>query len=211
MVLPTSFIFDASHAYITSPRIYTPEMVLVRQRIAETTIRTVALAHIAENHYTAFVYHLGSPYIEYGDSMHGSPPSDILTILQWIFEGTSSVPITKIVNGTISKQGLGNGEGSCGIACYNYIELATNARPGLRPWTGAEASLFRDAALEDFIRIHHLAHQAGSIMAHVNLFMSNSSSTSNEVGVPTSATVLIGYNDYNMYNAKVCFEKTSSE
>ncbi|KAF8876526.1 hypothetical protein CPB84DRAFT_1817682 [Gymnopilus junonius] len=86
------------------------------------------------DHFMAFIYRFGSATIEYGDSMHNCPPSYLLPILKWIFEDMAQPPIKEIRAGIIAWQGVGNGEGSCGIAAYNFIELAAQTQKGLKLW-----------------------------------------------------------------------------
>ena len=118
------------------------------------------MSRVHENHFSAFIYRQGSSVIEYGDSMHHPPPHHILPILQWVFSGVIQHEIKHIRSGVISKQGVGSGAGSCGLAALNFIQLAAETPKQLQPWTSPEARVFRDVALECLLNFHHLATQS---------------------------------------------------
>ncbi|KIJ97609.1 hypothetical protein K443DRAFT_133774 [Laccaria amethystina LaAM-08-1] len=154
------------------------------------------MGRVHESHFTAFIYRRGSSVIDYGDSMHNSPPLHILPILQWVFSGVVQHEIKHIRSGIISKQGVGNGAGSCGLAALNFIQLAAETPKGLRPWTGSEARLFRDVALECLLSFHHLATRSdGTFMDWTTNFFEDEA-ISGSPGIDSMAT---GYNDYNLY------------
>ena len=118
------------------------------------------MSRVHENHFSAFIYWQGFSVIEYGDSMHHPPPHHILPILQWVFSGVIQHEIKHIRSGVISKQGVGSGAGSCGLAALNFIQLAAETPKRLQPWTSPEARVFRDVALECLLNFHHLATQS---------------------------------------------------
>ncbi|EDR01208.1 uncharacterized protein LACBIDRAFT_312303 [Laccaria bicolor S238N-H82] len=154
------------------------------------------MGQVHENHFTAFIYRQGSSVIEYGDSMHHAPPLHILSILQWVFSGVIQHEIKHIRCGVISKQGVSNGTGSCGLAALNFIQLAAGTPKGLRRWTGSKSRLFRDAALECLLIFHHLATQSdGTFMDWTSKFFEGEA-ISGSPGIDSMAT---GYNDYKLY------------
>ncbi|KAF9522672.1 hypothetical protein CPB83DRAFT_741876, partial [Crepidotus variabilis] len=177
---------------------FTTEINNVRRRITESSVEMVAMACHTDSHFTAFVYHLGHTNVEYGDSLHGSPPFDILPILQWIFGGLAAQLITGIVNGVIRRQGLGSGEGSCGVACHNFIERAVNARPGLNPWSGDRARIFRDAALEDLLQVNHIASLKEEEF-HEWVVAALSQVERADEAEEQSLSIAVGFRDFNMY------------
>ncbi|KAF8952818.1 hypothetical protein BDZ97DRAFT_1630019, partial [Flammula alnicola] len=154
------------------------------------------MGRVDEDHFTAFIYRRGSSIIDYGDSMHKSPARHILPILQWVFLDIAHPSITAIKHGTIAKQSIGRGGGSCGIAAYNFIELAAKTRKRLRPWSGSEAQLFRDAALEDLIRFHYLATQSDGTFSDWTTKVLDDDMTS---GVSADLSIATGYTDFNMF------------
>lgn len=199
ILLPTSFLTDACTAYEASPAVYTQEILAIRRRIASTSVKVVAMGRVHENHFTAFIYRRGSSVIEYGDSMHHSPPHHILPILQWVFLGIFQPEIKNIKSGVISKQGVGSGEGSCGLAALNFIQLAAETPKGLQPWTGSEARLYRDVALEGLLSFHHLATQSEGTFTDwtTKIFTDDEISENSRMMVDNSMAT--GYSDYNLY------------
>ncbi|KAF8890541.1 hypothetical protein CPB84DRAFT_1816349 [Gymnopilus junonius] len=144
------------------------------------------------DHFTAFIYQFGSATIEYGDSTHNHPPSYLLLILKWIFEDVAQPPIKEIRAGIIAWQGVGNSEGSCGIAAYNFIELAAQTWKGLKLWIGSFSHTFHDATLEDLLQMHHLAHEVGGTFSNWTVCsLPQMSRIENAMAT--------GYNDFNMY------------
>ena len=189
ILLPTSFLADAVVAYGSEPRLYTPEIAAVRHRLSSGSGLQVAMGFVTNNHFVAFVDTRGSPTIIYGDSMHNPPPAYMLPIFQWVFADIS------ITQSTI--QGLGIGEGSCGIAAYNFMERAVTTRQGLKTWTGQHSRTFRNVALEDLVRMHHLAHEQGGTFGDWAICKVQPGSTA-------VSTIATGYNDFNMYAPTVC-------
>jgi len=157
LLLPTSFLTDACHAYSLFPRAYTPQILAFRHRVSNISVQSAAFSLVTDNHFTAYIFQRNSSTIKYGDSMHQTPPSYMLPILQWIFEGLFNV--TSIVPGAIGMQGPGNGEGSCGVAAYNFIQTSTGIERNMRKWSGNQAALFQKAALEDLLRYHQIANE----------------------------------------------------
>ncbi|KAF5383675.1 hypothetical protein D9615_003671 [Tricholomella constricta] len=196
LLLPTSFLTDAIHAHNTDSPLYTPEIRALRHRVSTTEVRVIAMSSVTDNHFTAFVYRSGSPIIDYGDSLHHSPPLDVLTVIQWILAGVCQPPITDIKAGVIARQGPGNGNGSCGIAAHNFIEIAAETCIGLRAWNGSQAQTFRDAALEDLVRFHHIALQCNGNF----LSWTTKISRDYDMSLPsTHVSSVSGYNDFNVY------------
>ncbi|KDR79617.1 hypothetical protein GALMADRAFT_63339 [Galerina marginata CBS 339.88] len=158
------------------------------------------MGQVHESHFTAFIYRQGSSVIEYGDSMHHPPPKHILPMLQWAFSGVVQHEIKQIRSGVISKQGAGSGAGSCGLAALNFIQLAADAPKGLRPWTGPDARLFRDVALECLLNFHHLATQSEGTFADWTTRVFGDEETS---GMMIDDSMATGYSDYNLYKPLV--------
>lgn len=195
--LPTSFLTDALVAYEAHTPAYTAEILALRGRLSSTDVHLVSMSLIQDNHITAFLYRIGSATIEHGDSMHNPPSSRILSVIQWVFKDLVQPAIKDIKPGVIARQGVGNGQGSCGIAARNFIDLAAQTHKGLRPWIGFESQAFRDAALEDLLRMHHFASQSGDTFFDWTVRVSDETSTSGNM-------IATGYNDFNMYSPLVC-------
>jgi hypothetical protein len=204
LFLPTSFLTDARTAYESSPTVYTQEILAIRRRIAATSVQVIAMGHVHDNHFSAFIYRQGYSVIEYGDSMHHPPPPHILPILQWVFSGVIQHEIKNIRNGVISKQGVGSGAGSCGLAALNFIQLATGTPKGMKPWTGLDARHFRDTALECLLNFHHLATQSEGTFTDWTTKIFGDDEISGSSGTVTMVEnlnylIATGYNDYNLY------------
>ena len=205
ILLPTSFLTDACTAYEASAgeaAEYTQEILAFRRRVASTSVQIIAMSQVHENHFTAFIYRQGSSVIEYGDSMHHPPPHHILPILQWVFSGVIQHKIKNIRNGVISKQGLGSGAGSCGLAALNFIQLATETPKGLKPWTGPDSRLFHDVALEHLLIFHHLAMQSEGTFTDWTTKVLGDDKMSGSSGTMVdnlNHSMATSYNDYNLY------------
>jgi hypothetical protein len=201
IILPTSFLTDARTAYEASPPVYTQEILAIRRRIASTSVRVIAMGQVHKNHFSSFIYRQGSSAIEYGDSLHNPPPHHILPILQWVFLGVIQHEIKHIRSGIISKQGIGSGAGSCGLAALNFIQLAVETPKGLKTWTGPESRLFRDVALECLLNFHHLAAQSEGTFTDwtTKIFEDEEISVSSEMMIDNLPMLATGYSDYNLY------------
>jgi hypothetical protein len=117
LFLPTTFLADARRHYQGQPQQYTAEINDLRQRLLLTTVRSIYITSVLDDHYIAYVYHIGSTTVDHGDSLHQPPADDILGIISWVISGLGNPPIEIISSGTISRQGgFNGGEGSCGIA-----------------------------------------------------------------------------------------------
>ncbi|KAF8959343.1 hypothetical protein BDZ97DRAFT_1615465, partial [Flammula alnicola] len=183
--------------------IYTAEIIALRERVQKTTLRIIAMSLVMDDHFTAFIYRPGSDYIEYGDSMHQPPPSNILPLIQWVFSGICQPPISRIKHGFIAKQGPGSGEGSCGIIAHNFIEIAVGSHPeGVRRWNGSKSQLFRDAALQDLILYHYTATQTAGKFSSWTSDILDSSNTSMD-GMEVNVSIGLGYNDFNNFGLLV--------
>ena len=200
--LPTSFLTDACTAYEANPTVYTQEILDIHRRIASTSVQVIAMGQVHENHFSAFIYRQGSTVIEYGNSMHHPPPHHILPILQWVFSSVIQHKIKNIRNGVISKQGLGSGAGSCGLAALNFIQLATETPKGLKPWTGPDSRLFHDVTLEHLLIFHHLAMQSEGTFTDWTTKVLGDDEMSGSSGTMVdnlNHSMATGYNDYNLY------------
>lgn len=81
IILPMCFLADASQVYETPDTEYTPKIAAFRRHIAKTLVKTVAFGSVGDNYFTVYVYHMESPNIYYGDSLHHSPTPTMLSIL----------------------------------------------------------------------------------------------------------------------------------
>jgi hypothetical protein len=123
LVLPTSFLSDARRHYQSQLQQYTTEILDLQQRLLLTTVQSISITSVFDNHYTAYVYHVRSTIIDHGDSLHQPPADDILDIISWVIIGLGHPPVETISSGTILKQGgFNGGDGSCGVAALNFIE-----------------------------------------------------------------------------------------
>jgi hypothetical protein len=195
LFLPTSFLADARRYYQSKPQQYTTEILDLRQRLLLSIVQSISITSILNNHYTTYVYHVGSTIIDHGDSLHQLPADDILDIISWVFAGLGHPPVDTIRSGTISKQGgFNGGDGSCGVVALNFIECYANTV--LRQWQGADSHLFRDVALQNLIRYHDSAAQMENFPAVVRNAVAHI--------FPVQAAAAIsslpsGYIDFNMY------------
>jgi hypothetical protein len=153
LFLPTSFLADARRHHQSQPQQYTTEIINLRQGLLLTAVRSISITSVVDNHYTAYVYRVGSTIVDHGDSLHQPPADDILDIISWVIAGLGHPVVDTINCGTISKQGgFNGGDGSCGIAALNFIECY--ADNNLCQWQGSDSHLFRDVALQNLIRYH---------------------------------------------------------
>jgi len=193
--LPTSFLSNACRHYKSQPQKYTTEMLDLRQCLLLTTIWSIFITSIFDDHYTAYVYHVGSTIVNHGDSLHQPPAKDILGIISWIIAGLGHPPIEAIDSGTISKQGgFNGGDGSCRVAALNFIECY--ADNNLRRWEGLDLHIFRELALQNLIHYHDGA-QMGSFLEVVQNTVTCISSS--QTAAATSFDLASGYIDFNMY------------
>ena len=74
LFLPTPFLSDAQRHYHRQPQQYTTEINDLRQRLLFTTVKSIYITSIFDDHYyTAYVYNIGSTTIDHGDSLHQPP------------------------------------------------------------------------------------------------------------------------------------------
>lgn len=193
LFLPTSFLADARRHYQGQSQQYTTEILDLRQRLLLTTVKSICITSVFDDHYTAYVYHVGSTIVDHGDSLHQPPADDVLGIISWVITGLGHPPVETIGVGTISRQGgLNGGEGSCGIAALNFIECYSDN--GLRQWEGLNSHLFRDVALQNLI-LYHGGAQVVDFFTVVRNIVTNVSPLQT-AAIPSLAS---GYIDFNMY------------
>jgi len=198
LFLPTSFLTDSRRHYQSQPQQYTTEIVDLRQRLLLTAVQSIFITSVFDNHYTAYVYHVGSTIVDHGDSLHQPPADDILAIISWVIAGLGHPPVDTISCGTISRQGgFNGGDGSCGIAALNFIE--SYADNNLCQWQGSDSHLFRDMALQNLIRYHDGA-QMESFPVLVRNTLAHISPTQSAATISQLAS---GYIDFNMYSPLV--------
>lgn len=212
IILPTTFLINArtvyQHATATShPPKYTAEIAALRRRIKLFTPKIISMGLVANDHFTAIVYCPGSDVVTYADSLGNPPSSDILPVLQWIFDDILTPRIHSIQNGLVEIQGAGSG--SCGIIAHNFIEVkiqkahteSLKTTPELRlvkPWTAAQSQSFRDAVLQDFILYHHVAVHTNNLSECTSPYMGMNLSESGVEGLDVNASLgLLSYNDFN--------------
>jgi len=198
LFLPTSFLSDAWRHYRGQQRQYTTEILDLWQRLLLTTVRSISITSIFDNHYTAYVYHVGSTVVDHGDSLHQPPADDILDIISWVITGLGYPPIDTISTGIISQQGgFNGGEGSCGIAALNFIECYADTK--LHWWEGSNSHLFRDMALQNLICYHNSAQVENfRRLTTVRNLVVNISLPQLALAISESP-LASGYIDFNMY------------
>jgi hypothetical protein len=196
LFLPTTFLADARRYYHHHPQQYTPEILDLRQRLLLTTVQSISFTSVFNDHYTAYIYLVGSTSVDHGDSLQQPPADDILGIISWVIAGLGHPPVEIINVGTISKQGgVNGGEGSCGIAAFNFIERYSDNN--IRQWEGSKSYLFRDMALENLIRYHDGAEMENFLMVVRNIVRNVT-----QCGTPAPVSksgLASGYIDFNMY------------
>ncbi|KAF8805824.1 hypothetical protein BYT27DRAFT_7103590, partial [Phlegmacium glaucopus] len=189
LFLPTSFLSDARRHYQSQPQQYTTEILDLRECLLLTAIQSISITSVFNNHYTAYVYHVGSTIIDHGDSLHQPPANDILDIISWVITGLGYPHVDTISSGTISKQGgFNGGDGSCGVAALNFIECYADEK--LCQW-----QLFWDMALQNLICYHNGA-QMENFLAVVWKPVTHISPSQTATVISPLAS---GYIDFNMY------------
>jgi hypothetical protein len=151
LYLPTLTFNDARRLYNSHPRVYGPNLTAFCCLLRQEAINTVGLDVWHNNHYHAFIYHSTDGVLIHGDSQHGSPPSDVLPIVNWILDGLSYLRPTRIYDGEIGLQSHG-GIGSCAVAAHNFIECRVDE--AVPQWEPNYLGGFRDKALMDLIIYH---------------------------------------------------------
>ena len=189
LFLPTTFILDSCHLFQQQPRIYSPEIQAIRTRLCSTSFESLGFISWSNNHYSAyFLKKTGK--LEYGNSL-GLPPSETV-VNAWALSNVIDIdnPPTPIA---VALQGAGGGEGSCGIAAFNFIECQANL--SVRQWT---SDVFRDQMLWDLIVYHHIAE---------NTQMTSSLSHWSVRCIPelerNHLDTFCGYNDFNIFRPTV--------
>ena len=66
LFLPTSFLADARRYYQSKPQQYTMGILDLRQRLLLSIIQSISITSVLDNHYTAYVYHVGSTITDHG-------------------------------------------------------------------------------------------------------------------------------------------------
>jgi hypothetical protein len=194
LFLPTSFLSDARRLYAAIPRQYSTEITNLRHRLQVTSVQSIAITSVINDHFTVYVYHVGTMNLDHGDSMHQPPSDDILQIFSWIFSGLVNPPVNRILPGSISRQGGSDGgDGSCGIAVLNFIQ--GHADGTHVPWQGSQSQLFRDNALQNVILFHHIAGLSPTRTFHS--WVQDACTLSSDYGINPS--LASGYTDFNMY------------
>ncbi|KAK0219567.1 hypothetical protein EDD85DRAFT_780478 [Armillaria nabsnona] len=113
----------------------------------------IGLLNLDVQHYT--VYFTGPDTVSFGDSLHGSPQSDVLPILRWALAETPIIVPDTITVGEIARQGVTGGAGSCSITAHNFLERHLDSM--VERWTGLSSSRHRDSLLRDLIVYNDIA------------------------------------------------------
>jgi len=97
----------------------------------------------------------------FADSLSHPPPDNLLSLLSWVFQGTSIVIPHDLNIVEVPQQSFSMGSGSCGIAAHNFIHR--HAFGGVVKWEAEKSSTFRDAALVDLVLYHTCASQRSDV------------------------------------------------
>lgn len=149
--LPTSFFNNARHLYTQEPRLYSIELLELRERLCSTAFHTVSFIVWHNNHYASYIYKK-SPQLFHNDSLGHPPAPNVLFVFSWLLDSLDLPIPTRIQSGTISKQTASVGYGSCGIAAHNFIEA--DADDEIPLWDACSSHAFRDKALRELIIFH---------------------------------------------------------
>ncbi|KDQ56235.1 hypothetical protein JAAARDRAFT_96868, partial [Jaapia argillacea MUCL 33604] len=131
------------------PRVYSPNIEGLRDRLRRTNVHTVALVLCDLNHFTAY-YYSHTHGLEYGDSLGSPPNSTVVAVLQWILSGLDYPIPSMATKGWIATQGPRSG--SCGIAALNFIESKVDVT--ISKWNDSRSRAERDRALCDLVLYH---------------------------------------------------------
>ncbi|PPR08003.1 hypothetical protein CVT24_003754 [Panaeolus cyanescens] len=167
LILPTQFFSDAQNydrilSNISQADDVPPpsSIAKLRLRLQNTSVQSISLALLQDNHYTGMVYRAGDTSIQYGDSLHGYADPFLGRIFSLALS-TASRALPSFVDdspGQINQQGGSNGgEGSCGIAVLNFIQHTFD--DNTRKWAGPFSAFFRDEALVDLLTFHCISTQ----------------------------------------------------
>ena len=199
LYLQTSFFNDARLLYKQHPRLYSHELLDLRQHLLNTDVLKIGIQVCDDNHYSSYVTSVNSDKFDHGDSMHNPPLPEALQVFQWVFTDIPGFKPEKIDSKAhwVERQGNGNGgDGSCGIAALNFTERCLD--PDTPSWSGPHSQLFRDRALRDLVLYHVIANEKEGCVAD---WVSRCVPATDH---KTPNAEFCGYNDYNLYSPKVC-------
>ncbi|KAF5378116.1 hypothetical protein D9615_007548 [Tricholomella constricta] len=158
LFLPTSFFNDARYHFLQDPRLFSSNIIALRERLLATRCSAISILLCVDGHYT--VYRAANTlFLEHADSLGGPPAPDMLAIIQWVMSGLdiNFVIPCSIVSSAVTKQSPGSG--SCGIAAMAFVEACTDVTAPL--WSNVDSPVFRNKALRDLILYHFTASEKG--------------------------------------------------
>ena len=176
LYLPTNFISDARRLYHQHPRVYSPELLALRNRLTSTRVECIAFLECTNYHYSAFILNRSQlALLKHSDSLGHLASDDILPILRWILSGTNyPLPIHIHEIDAPRQAASGTGSGSCGIAAHDFVlrHLAVDSSSNLCPqWTSLESPRFRDDALLDLVEYHYLVSKTAIVSFSASTYL----------------------------------------
>ncbi|TEB18477.1 hypothetical protein FA13DRAFT_1648712 [Coprinellus micaceus] len=127
----------------------------LRSRLACTTVASLSIGRLADDHFTAVTFDVGSRALNFGDSLHGRTPEGLGNLISRSLS-TASLPVPSVIEcGDVALQGVDGGEGSCAQAALNHIRKTLDI--DTPTWIPSKSSQFRDIDLIDLLRFHLIA------------------------------------------------------
>ncbi|KAJ6485399.1 hypothetical protein C8R47DRAFT_938823, partial [Mycena vitilis] len=196
LFIPTLFLNDC-RKLIGRPNVeYSQNIVWLRERIRAGYVKVLGFLSWAEEHYSG-LYKLRIDELEHGDSMHHPAARDLLRILRWALAGLPGFEPpagqTHITAGLVDRQTTSSGEGSCGIAAFNFVDFRIGM--GTPRWMAAQSAQFRDLFLQDMLLYHLIARRRTTTYSD---WVTPCDLASNGEIAGFITDVAVGYRDYNL-------------
>ncbi|KAJ7252653.1 hypothetical protein C8J57DRAFT_1519965 [Mycena rebaudengoi] len=157
-------VLNALAELIRSPRLFSLDLIALRQRLQSTLIDKNFTFSCLSDHYSAYRVDADDDVLVHGDSMRLSPDPTLISAFEWLLSDTGTQIPLFIRAGNVSRQN--SASGSCGIASLNFVEIDLD--PGAPKWTNSNSPFFRDRALRDLVVYHLIALVQGDEMMYAD-------------------------------------------
>ncbi|KAJ7637922.1 hypothetical protein DFH06DRAFT_1432525, partial [Mycena polygramma] len=196
LFIPTLFLNDCRKLIGRPNTEYSQNIIWVRERIRAGYVKVLGFLSWAGEHYSG-LYKLRIDELEHGDSMHRPAAYDLLRILRWALAGLPGfeppADQTYITTGLVDRQTTLSGEGSCGIAAFNFVDFRIGM--GTPRWMAAQSAQFRDLFLQDLLLYHLIARRRTTTYSD---WVTPCDLASNGEVAGFMPDVAVGYQDYNL-------------
>ena len=161
LYLPTSFFSNASASYHESPRVYTSELLDLRERLQSTDVATFGFLICRAGHYSGYRTLPSELVIDHGDTLGLLAACDALEVINWVFLDIYT-PRQHISEIDVPQQtSTGPSSGSCGIGAHNFVNVHMD--PSTPIWNASQATQFRQSAIDNLLQFHDIATQRNNV------------------------------------------------